>query len=266
MLFVVEPRGNRTASASCFERGAGKRVSGLPLRSAGCIVGLTFAIATSGSGSAQVPEQPVVALSASASMSVPNDRLQAWLRAEAESTSAATAAAQVNTRIAKALAEAKQYPAVKTASAGYSTQQITEVGKAARWRVTQTVSLESNDFTAAATLISKLQDEGGLLLSGMGFSLAESSRRSAEDALTQQAVKSWQARAQQASQAFGFAGWRTGRVTVQTGDGSRPYPVMRAQVAGSMGAAPVALEAGTTEVSVTVSGDALLEQAKPQPR
>ena len=41
---------------------------------------------------------------------------------------------------------------------------------------------------------------------------------------------------------------------------------MRAQVAGSMGAAPVALEAGTTEVSVTVSGDALLEQAKPQPR
>ena len=78
--------------------------------------------------------------------------------------------------------------------------------------------------------------------------------------MTQQAVKSWQARAQQASQAFGFAGWRTGRVTVQTGDGSRPYPVMRAQVAGSMGAAPVALEAGTTEVSVTVSGDALLEQ------
>ena len=106
---------------------------------------------------------PVVALSASASMSVPNDRLQAWLRAEAESTSATTAAAQVNARIAKALAEAKQYPAVKTASAGYSTQQITEVGKAARWRVTQTVSLESNDFTAAATLISKLQDEGGLL-------------------------------------------------------------------------------------------------------
>jgi predicted secreted protein len=241
-------------------------MSDLPLRSIRYMVGLTFAIAIPGLGFAQVPEQPVVALSASASMSVPNDRLQAWLRAEAESPSPATAAAQVNTRIAKALAEAKQYPAVKTATAGYSTQQIAETGKAARWRVTQTVSMDSRDFTAAATLISKLQDEGGLLLSGMGFSLAESSRRSAEDTLTQQAVKSWQARAQQASQALGFAGWRTGRVTVQTGDASRPYPVMRAQVAGSVGAAPVALEAGTTEVSVTVSGDALLEQARPIPR
>ena len=241
-------------------------MSELPLRSVRCIVGLTFAFAIPGSGWAQAPEQPVVALSASASTSVPNDRLQAWLRAEAESTSPTTAAAQVNTLISKALAEAKQYPAVKTATAGYSTQQVAEKGKTTRWRITQTISMESNDFTATATLISKLQDEGGLLLSGMGFSLAESSRRSAEDALTQQAVKSWQARAQQASQALGFAGWRTGRVTVQTGDASRPYPVMRAQVAGSMGAAPVALEAGTTEVSVTVSGDALLEQAKPQPR
>jgi predicted secreted protein len=199
-------------------------------------------------------------------MSVPNDRLQAWLRAEAESPSPATAAAQVNARITKAFVEAKQYPAVKAATAGYSTQQITEAGKAARWRVTQTVSLESGDFTAAATLISKLQDEGGLLLSSMGFSLAESSRRAAEDGLTQQAVKSWQARAQQASQALGFAGWRTGRVTVQTGDASRPYPVMRAQAAGYAPTAPVPLEAGTTEISVTVTGDALLEQAKPQPR
>ncbi len=242
-------------------------MSALPIRSICYIASLTFAVAIAGSSFAQTtPEQPAVALSASASISVPNDRIQAWLRAEAESASPASAASQVNTLVAKALAEAKQYPAVKTATAGYSTQQVAEKGKTTRWRVAQTVSLDSGDFTAAATLISKLQDEGGLLLSGMGFSLAESSRRAAEDALTQQAVKSWQARAQQASQALGFAGWRTGRVTVQTGDASRPYPVMRGQVASFAAAAPVALEAGTTDVSVTVSGDALLEQARPVSR
>jgi predicted secreted protein len=50
---------------------------------------------------------------------------------------------------------------------------------------------------------------------------------------------------------------------VQTGDGGRVYPVMRAQaMAGSVGAAPVALEAGTTDVSVTVSGEAILESAR----
>ena len=264
MLFMVEPRGNRAASASRCQRCTSERMSCLRRRSIRCIIGLAFAVALPGSGFAQIPEQPVVSLSASASMSVSNDRLQAWLRAEAESASPATAAAQVNTLIAKALAEAKQYPAVKTATAGYSTQQVAEKGKPTRWRVTQTIGMESGDFTAAATLISKLQDEGGLLLSGMGFSLAESSRRTAEDALTQQAVKSWQARAQQASQALGFAGWRTGRVSVQTGDTSRPYPVMRGQVASYAGAAPVALEAGTSDVSVTVTGDALLEQPRPR--
>lgn len=241
-------------------------MSAMSVRHVRCILSLTLGLAIAGPGFAQAPEQPAVAVSASASMSVPNDRLQAWLRAEAESASPATAAAQVNARIATALAEAKKYPAVKTATAGYSTQQVADAAKATRWRVTQTLSLESGDFTAAATLISRLQEEGGMLLSGMGFSLAESSRRAAEDTLTQQAVKSWQTRAQQASQALGFAGWRTGRVTVQTGDGSRPYPVMRAQVAGYAAAAPVALEAGTTEVSVTVSGDALLEQARPAAR
>ena len=50
--------------------------------------------------------------------------------------------------------------------------------------------------------------------------------------MTQQAINSWQSRAQQAAQALGFASWRPGHVTVQTGDGGRVYPVMRAQAAG----------------------------------
>jgi predicted secreted protein len=93
----------------------------------------------------------------------------------------------------------------------------------------------------------------------MAFSLADKTRRDAEDSVTQQAIKSWQARAQQAALGLGFPGWRPGHVTVQTGDGGHAYPVMRAQaMAGSGGSAPVAIEGGTTEVSVTVSGEAIL--------
>jgi predicted secreted protein len=226
------------------------------------VAGGLLAAGSAGDLRAQVPAAPLpptVTVSASATVTVQNDRLQAWLRAEAENANPAAAAGQVNAAIAKALAEAKAYPAIKVATAGYSTQQISDKQKPNRWRVVQTLSLDSGDFTAAANLITRLQDETGLLLSGMGFSLSDKTRRDAEDSVTQQAIKSWQARAQQAATGLGFSGWRPGHVAVQTGDGGRAYPVMRAQaMASSAGPAPVSIEAGTTDVSVSVSGEAML--------
>lgn len=235
------------------------------MRRAAAIAMLVAAGAAADFAGAQLPvapTQPIVTVSASATATVGNDRLQAWLRAEAENPSPAAAASQVNAIIAKALAGARSYPAVKLATAGYSTQQISEKGKASRWRVAQTVSLDSADFTAAAILITKLQDEDGLLLSGMGFSLADKTRRDAEDGVTRQAIRSWQSRAEQAAQALGFASWHPGHLTVQAGDGGRVYPTMRAQAAPGFAQSPVALEAGTTDVTVTVNGEAVLEAAK----
>ena len=218
-----------------------------------------FAVAAS----AQAPTSsapPTVTVTATATTTVTNDRLEAWLRAEAEDVSPATAASQVNAAIAKALADAKSLAAVKVATAGYSTQQIAEKGKPTRWRVTQSISLASSEFTQAATLMSRLQDQNGLLLSNMTFTLSERARRESEDRVTQQALKSWQARAQAAAQGLGFAAWRVGHVTVQTSGGGPIYPQMRAQAMASPGGgAPVAVEAGTTEVTVTVSGDAILQ-------
>lgn len=237
----------------------------ISMRRAAAIAMLVAAGATADFAGAQLPAaptQPIVTVSASATATVGNDRLQAWLRAEAENPSPAAAASQVNAIIAKALAGARSYPAVKLATAGYSTQQISEKGKASRWRVAQTVSLDSADFTAAAILITKLQDEDGLLLSGMGFSLADKTRRDAEDGVTRQAIRSWQSRAEQAAQALGFASWHPGHLTVQAGDGGRVYPTMRAQAAPGFAQSPVALEAGTTDVTVTVNGEAVLEAAK----
>jgi predicted secreted protein len=205
------------------------------------------------------PPPPSVTVTATATATVANDRLQASLRAEAENVSPAAAASQVNAIIAAALADAKAYPAVKVATAGYSTQQIAQKGQPTRWRVTQSITLEAGDFTQAATLMTRLQDQGGLLLSSMGFSISETSRRKAEDGVTQEALKSWQVRAEQAARALGFGGWRVGHVTVQTSGGGPVYPVMRAQAMATPGGAPVAVEAGTTEVTVTVSGDAILQ-------
>ena len=79
--------------------------------------------------------------------------------------------------------------------------------------------------------------------------------------ITQEAIRAWQERAQRAAQGLGFAGWRPGHVTVQTGDAARVFPMMRAAV-GVSSAPPVALEGGTVDVTVTVTGDAVLQDPK----
>lgn len=205
-----------------------------------------------------------VSVSASATASIANDRVQAWVRAEAEHADAAAAAAQVNAAIAKGLARAKATPGVTVATSGYSTQQISEKGRPMRWRVTQLMTLTATDFAAVAALLTRLQEQDGLLLSGMGFTLSPNAREQAERTLIQQAIRGWQSRAQIAAAALGFDGWKPGHLAVQSNDGGRIYPTMRAAGAGvSADMAPVSVEAGVTEVTVTVTGDALLDQTRP---
>jgi predicted secreted protein len=236
------------------------RIDSVLVRVPRILVAAAACASASALAQAPVPSQPSVTVTASATATVINDRLQAWLRAEAENASASAAASQVNATIAKALATAKGYPSINVATAGYSTQQVSDKVKAQRWRVVQTISLDAGDFTAAAALISRLQDENALLLSGMGFSLAEKTRRDAEDSVTQQAIKMWQARAQQAAKGLGFAAWKPGRVTVQSSEPGRVYPMARAQaMASTVSSVPVAIEGGTTDVTVTVSGEAVLQ-------
>lgn len=213
-----------------------------------------------------VPSTPSVAVVGAATGTVQNDRMQATVRVEAEHAVAATAASDVNARMAKALARAKGAPAVEAKSGGYGTWQTWEKGRPAKWKVVQSLQLASADFAALAALISRLQDEDGLLLSGLGFSVSPESRRKTEDALTREAIRSWQQRAATAADALGYASWRAGRISVTTGDAAavpRPELMMRAQAAQA-GAPPIAVEGGTTELTVTVSGDALLDNLKPR--
>ena len=209
-----------------------------------------------------LPAPPSVTVTGAATTKVQNDRMQAMVRAESEQTTAGAAAADVNTRMAKALAAAKAAPGVEAKSAGYSTWQQWEKGKPGKWRVSQTLSLTGADFPALAALLTKLQDEDGVLVSSIAFSLAPETRRSAEDALTKEAIRAWQQRAATASEALGFAAWRPGRVSVSTGDYA-PQPrfdMMARAGAAPASAPPVAVEGGTTELTVTVSGDAVLDR------
>jgi predicted secreted protein len=208
---------------------------------------------------APLPPQPVVTVTASASSQLANDRMLALLRVEVINPDAVAASNEVNTRMGKALARAKAVRGVEAATTAYSSYQFSERNQPIRWRVSQTLSLESSDFTALSALVSRIQSEDGLVLSGMSFAVSPAARRTAEDALTQQAIKAWQARAQSAAQGFGSSTWRAGYVTIQTGDITRPVPMLRAAGAQAAADAPIATEGGTTDITVTVSGEAILE-------
>jgi predicted secreted protein len=228
---------------------------------------LAFAGAACAANGVDTSPASMVTVTASANANVANDRAQAWLRAESENASAAAASNDVNARIAKALGRIKALAGVTAQTSGYSTQQIAERGKPTRWRVVQTVSLEGSDFAAIAALITQLQDEDGLLLSGIAFTVSEAKRRATEDELTQQALASWRTRAQNAARGLGFGGWRPGHITVSTNDFGRPQPFARGGVSAMSAApAPVPLEAGVTEVTVTVTGDAVLDTTRVTPR
>ena len=55
-------------------------------------------------------------------------------------------------------------------------------------------------------------------------------------------------------------------MTVRTSDTPWPMPQMRAMAAAEAAAPPVSVEAGNTDVSVVVSGEAVLEPARPSTR
>jgi uncharacterized protein YggE len=80
--------------------------------------------------------------------------------------------------------------------------------------------------------------------------------------VTKEAIHAWQQRAQAAASEFGASSWRPGRIAIQGNEPMRPQPMLRAQATAISGAAPVAVEAGTTDVSVSVSGEVIVETVR----
>jgi predicted secreted protein len=115
--------------------------------------------------------------------------------------------------------------------------------------------LESKDFAAASKLAGKMSDS--MQVGSVTFSLSPEAQRAAEQKLSTQAIASFKQQAQSSAQAFGYSGYAIREVNIGH-NGSSPRPVMM-MAARNMGAdakmsAPMALEGGTSTVTVNVSG------------
>jgi predicted secreted protein len=221
------------------------------------LAGAALAMASWGA-LAQAAAEPLfnlVSLRADAQREVPNDLLGAVLAAEAEGTDTAQLAGDVNRAMQAALAAGKAYRTVTLRSGTYQTLPVYDKARVVRWRVRQELRLQSTDIAAATELIGKLQ--ATLVVRSMTLSVSPEVRRQSENALYAEALAAFEERARLVRDAMKAKGYRVRDLDLSGSGGAVPVPMLaRAALAASP--AP-AVEAGTTQISVAVSGTIQLQ-------
>jgi predicted secreted protein len=184
---------------------------------------------------------------------VENDRMQAVLSVTAEDEHAARLADQINRTTAWALQIAKAQRKVEMRTANYQTYPVYDKNKIRRWRGTQELVLEGNDFAALSNLIGQLQER--LQVTSINFSLSPTQRATAEDELITQALEAFKQRAELVRKQLAARSSRIVDVFIDTGLGQPPPIVRRAgAMAAAEAVAPPAVEGGTSTLTVTVRG------------
>lgn len=200
-----------------------------------------------------------ISLSESAHAEVDNDLLVAVLYAQAEGHDSASPADAVNRAIDWAINAARSLEGVKVQTLGYSTHPVYGKSSIRSWRVQQSLRLESRDSRKLGDLIGELQSQ--LKVQSLGYEVSAEERRRHLDTLTAEALQRFTERAGQVAKTLGRDTYRIVRININDGQ-QRPAPVMRGMMMESgadMAAAPARVEAGTRQMTVSVSGEIELQ-------
>lgn len=194
-----------------------------------------------------------VDLSAEASRPAPNDLARATLFAEASGSAPAEAARRVNALMSEAIATTKGQSKVKVQTTGTHTYPIyAKGGRIESWRMRSEMVLESPDTSALSELVGKLQTTLGV--SGVSLSPSPETRKKAESEATLEAIAAFRANAKLVADTFGKP-YRIKHLSVGSQGFQPPMPKYRAApMAAAMEGAPMPMEAGESQVSVSVSG------------
>lgn len=200
----------------------------------------------------------VLHLSESADRAVRRDRLRVQLRVEATAGNAKQVQADINRRMASALAKVKTVAGIKPETGGYSVFEERQQNVPSRWRGSQTLSLVDHDFAELLTLVGDLQNDG-LAVSLLAFELSPEAARSVQDELTNEALNRLRDRAERIAVELhlSFQHYRDVKVG-NVGGNDRPIPIRAMTMAAAAPAAPPVGEAGDATVQVSVDADIVL--------
>ena len=194
-----------------------------------------------------------VNLQAQAEQEIPNDQMIVLLATEHDGSDTADLAAKVNSDMQWALDSIKKYSAVESQTKNYQTYPTYSKQIVIGWRASQHIEIKSEDIAALTELVGKLQEK--LKVKQMSFSPTTETRVRIENELIEEAMQAFLARVEIVKKNMPDKNYRIIELNINTG-GYRP-PVVHAQRAMmksmEMASAP-AVEAGTSKVTVTVSG------------
>ena len=201
----------------------------------------------------------VVSLSASGFLDVPQDWLTMSLTTTRDGSDATVVQNQLKQALDAALNVAKATAApqqleVRTGSIGLY-PRYGSTGKINGWQGSAEVILEGRDFVRISTAAGKIQT---LTMNNMAFSLSREARQKLESDVQALAIERFKSRAAEVAKGFGFTGYTLREIAIssadQGGGNGYPRPVAMQSRASVASDAPVPVEAGKSQVNVTVSG------------
>lgn len=202
---------------------------------------------------ADAPRYNQVRFEVERSQPIENDRMQAVLSITVEDESPTRLADEINRTMEWALKTAKAQPELTIQTGSYRTYPVYEKNKIVRWRAVQELALEGRDFARLGTLIGQLQAR--LQVISVNFTLSPERRRAVEDALTVQALDAFKQRSHLVRKQLAATRYRIVDVSISAGGGvPPPVPMLRADSFEPRSVAPPAFHAGTSTMTVNVSG------------
>ena len=204
------------------------------------------------------PREPqnIVTLDAVVQTQIVADTAVVVMAIERSAADAAAITTEVNQILAAALKEAKATSGVQANTGGFSTQpRWDNKGQRNGWTVRAELFLRSKDFAVLGKLAGKLSSS--MQISNNGFEVSPERKQSEEEKLIERGLAAFQSKAQAAAKALGFTAFTVREVNLGSAAiGGEPGPramLMQARTASS-DAAPMPIEAGTSALSLRVSG------------
>lgn len=192
-----------------------------------------------------------VHLQAQQSRSVSNDTMHVTLSTFANMRDAAELAERINRDMEWALAKASAVTGVKVSTGSYQTWPVYRDNVMKGWRGQQSLMLEGTDTKGLSRLAGELQEK--LQIKSMNFSVSDEKRTGVENGLITMALDAFKQRARIVGDNLQATGYRVVDININT-MAQRPPIVYQARAAALEAVAPVAAEAGESDIRVTVNG------------
>ncbi|MEF7615955.1 SIMPL domain-containing protein [Aquincola sp. MAHUQ-54] len=218
---------------------------------------LAAAAATAGAQTVTIaPPQGVLNITANASVEVAKDLLAITFTATRDGADAATVQAALKQALDAALAEARKAARpqeVEVQTGNFSLYpRYAQKGGISGWQGTAELVVQGRDMNAIAQLSGRIQT---MTIGRVSYGLSREAAEKVEGEVTAQAVKRFQARANELARQFGYGGASVREVQVSTNEpGMSPIAPKMYMRAAAASDESLPVEAGKGTVTATVSG------------